>query len=283
LAVAAVVAALVGAYLISPWSDGSEPREGRSNAAPVDAPVPSGTSDVGPTSTHVHDHRCPDAGQRVGTRWRCVTQDAILLSAWAFTTKPDAAQEQRAAEFVDRVTSSIERYADVEAARRDGYLFNDRLSWVETTKGTQFGSAARSELAAGTVAHLVNERLANDGTTADPEHPEALMYATDGSKYVLVGAMFLAPIGVDGPQVGGPLTTWHVHDKGDVVCWDGAASVGFAKLVPGDPRYEPSGGCARGAARKESPQMLHVWLDRPTLSATFDSEMSDSEAAALLR
>ena len=284
VAVAATIAVLVGAYFVSPLSDPTaEPDAAGTASAALPASLgldPSGPSE--PAEEGAHDHHCPDAGDQVDGGWRCVTENAILVSEWSFTTEPDEAQEAAADRFVAETSEAIARYADVEAARADGYVFDDRTAWVETTAGTEFADLARSELASGAVAHLVNERLANDGVAADPEHPEALMYATNGDRYVLVGAMFIAPLGTDGPQVGGPMTTWHIHNKGDVVCWDGSAAVGFARLQPGDPRYEPSGGCARGTALEESPQMLHVWLDQETTADAFDSEMSTAQARELV-
>jgi len=284
-AVAAVIAVLTAAYLVSPMSERStDLDDSRAAATRLEASLGfdgDGASETG--EAEEHDHHCPDAGTQVASGWRCVTENATLVSKWSFTTEPSAAQDAAAARFVDEVTAAIARYADVDVARADGYTFNDREAWVRNTTGTEWAASAKSELRSGAVAHLVNERFANDGVAADPQHPEALMYATDGAKFVLVGALFVAPEGTDGPQVGGPLTTWHIHDKGDVVCWDGVAAVGFARFEAGDTRYEPSGGCARGAARKESPQMLHVWLDQPNVSDAFNSEMSTTRAAELVQ
>lgn len=263
------VLAVVAGYLISPLSNEVD----RSSSADLVTPGDSGDS---------HNHHCDGRGEQTSTGWICVVEHAQLRSEWPFDAVPTN-EERRAAEaFVTATEERLRALESVDAAHAAGYTFNDRLAWLQTVAGTPLEEPSRAEIGSGVVVHLVNEDLANDGIASDPAKPDAVMYATDGEKYVLVGAMFLAPDGSDGPQIGGPLTTWHEHTQGDVVCWVGSAPVGFARFRPGDERYRPTGGCERGETRPVSPQMLHVWLGRPSLEATFDDEMSTSEAAELV-
>lgn len=244
--------------------------------ASSDAPVELGVPDE-------HSHHCPDAGVRTGDGWTCDVVHARLLSSQPFDAAPTAAQTADAASFADAVeASATRRFQDVDAARRAGYTFDERAAWLANATGTPWEQEAVDQLAAGTVTHLVNQAAAKDDAVADPNAPEALMYATDGNRFVLVGALFLARDGSPGPQIGGPLTTWHVHTEGDVVCWDGSAPVGFSRLLEGDERYEPSGGCAAGAPRSTSPEMLHVWFGRSDLGESFSAEMTSSEAARII-
>lgn len=230
-----------------------------------------------------HDHECPGAGDRVGDRWRCETEHAVLHSEWPFDRLPTPDEWEAARRFAEVAEEeAVRRYTDVAAARADGFTFDDRLAHLESVRGHEIESAEAATLAAGTITHVVDERRANDGRPLDPREPDALMYATDGVRHVLVGLMFLAPPESRPEQVGGPLTTWHSHVKGDVVCWLGAAPVGFARLLPGDDRYRPSGGCPRGEALAESPRMLHVWFGPDRLADVFHSEMTDEQAGAVL-
>ncbi|MDZ7731740.1 MAG: hypothetical protein U5R31_00305 [Acidimicrobiia bacterium] len=89
-----------------------------------------------------------------------------------------------------------------------------------------------------------------DGEIVNPDKPESLMYASDGT---LEGAMFLMEdVASHGPLVGGCLTTWHIHDN---LCYtsspipDGTVN-GLSDLT----------GCGGDSMVRVTPEMLHVWV-----------------------
>jgi hypothetical protein len=68
------------------------------------------------------------------------------------------------------------------------------------------------------VWHYTNDQNASDGRILDPTHPEGLLYGrTDRHGLVLIGAFYLMEDpSMHGPEVGGCLTRWHVHQAGAV-------------------------------------------------------------------
>ncbi len=105
--------------------------------------------------------------------------------------------------------------------------------------------------------HYENREFLLDDRILDCDRPEYLMYypGPEGTRK-LVGFMFYARTPTErGPQIGGPLTTWHFHRWSKQVCTvDGVIDVGWA--VDGE--------CEEGVGSHRSPEMLHVWLiDRP--------------------
>jgi hypothetical protein len=103
--------------------------------------------------------------------------------------------------------------------------------------------------------HFQNDAFLLDDRILDADHPEFLMYSSDGRS--LLGLMFLMPHSEPGPQVGGPLTVWHYHLWNGIRCFrDGVIPLGTA---PREGRR-----CKEGVPSLRSPEMLHVWLiDRP--------------------
>ena len=88
-----------------------------------------------------------------------------------------------------------------------------------------------------------------DGRVLDPAHPETLVWWTGpGDRLTLVGVMYTAAKGSDGPTVGGPVTRWHDHES----CRDPATG---AKL--GRPAH---GTCPDGQVYRRSGEMMHVWF-----------------------
>jgi len=103
--------------------------------------------------------------------------------------------------------------------------------------------------------HLINWDYINDDHTLDPNYPESLVYATGGGTPKLVSAMFMLKTGetLDTvPDVGGPLTQWHIHDN---LCF---SNDGGNPVVAG--LTLPDGSC-RAPLQKLTPvPMLHVWI-----------------------
>jgi hypothetical protein len=146
-------------------------------------------------------------------------------------------QERRAVELIEATLRELPKYADPAAAVAVGY--------------TSIGDAGTG------TEHYIKSDLIDDDVLLDPTAPESLVYAVDGDRRTLAGAMYIAsPRPADDPtltQWAGPLMTWHKHDN---LCWaigdDGEAEV--VGVIDGN------GNCANGVrAGGESP-MVHVWI-----------------------
>lgn len=106
--------------------------------------------------------------------------------------------------------------------------------------------------------HYINWSYINDDKILDPDYPESLVYQPnpDGTK-TLVSAMYMLPDGetLDTvPDVGGPLTQWHIHDN---LCFSNDPSETGEAVVIG--LTNAQGTCTRGVKLQENP-MLHVWI-----------------------
>ena len=61
--------------------------------------------------------------------------------------------------------------------------------------------------------HYSSPAARTDGAVLDPTRPEGLVYYTvDGQTPVLLGAVFVAPRGVEAPTPAADLVVWHSHD-----------------------------------------------------------------------
>lgn len=126
--------------------------------------------------------------------------------------------------------------------------------WYDYEKGMASGY----ELQFNDEAHYVNRKFLFDDGLLDPTRPEFLMYYDTSLGKRLVGFMFYVKRArAHGPQVGGPLTTWHFHVWSSPHCFIGGL---HAIGVP-----NAKGACERGRPASRSPEMLHVWLvDHPS-------------------
>ena len=131
------------------------------------------------------------------------------------------AEEQAAADKLVRDTkAAITRYAGTGRAMVDGYQ--------------PFGGPGRDR-----AQHYVNDSYRRNSAVLDPNQIESLVYGwTDRHGVVLIGALYVMPkAGMPGPEIGGCLTQWHIHEIG------------------------PRDHNGKGA---EFPEMLHVWtVDMP--------------------
>jgi hypothetical protein len=103
--------------------------------------------------------------------------------------------------------------------------------------------------------HLINWSYINDDKVLDPDYPEALVYNVRNGKRELESAMFMLKPGstLDTvPDIGGPLTQWHIHDN---LCFtDDPVAPRVAGLTA-------SGGSCRAPLVKLEPvPMIHVWI-----------------------
>jgi hypothetical protein len=102
--------------------------------------------------------------------------------------------------------------------------------------------------------HYVNWSYSNDGHILDPKRPESVVYEVRNGKQTAVAAMYALPFGSnfgDVPDVGGPLTQWHVHR--DLCLSDNPEQRLVVGLVALD------GKCGPGTTKAGDTPMLHVW------------------------
>lgn len=100
--------------------------------------------------------------------------------------------------------------------------------------------------------HYINGEYRTDGRVLDPDRPESLVYQVRGGEKQLVAAMYMAEPGTTldtTPDIGGPLTQWHIHDN---LCF--AESGQVAGLT------DASGNCAPPLVKPEAVPMIHVWI-----------------------
>ena len=100
--------------------------------------------------------------------------------------------------------------------------------------------------------HYLNPANMNDDKLLDPDFPESLVYDTSVTPKKLVAAMFMMNTGDtldDVPELGGPLTQWHVHDN---LCFSGARVAGLTDV---------EGNCADGLSKGAATPMIHVWIE----------------------
>jgi hypothetical protein len=102
--------------------------------------------------------------------------------------------------------------------------------------------------------HFVNWSYVNDGHLLDPTHPESLVYEMVNGQQRVAAAMYMMPFGsrfTDVPDVGGPLTQWHVHSS--LCLTDDPEQKVLAGFAGGD---QP---CPAGTEKAGNTPMLHVW------------------------
>ena len=100
--------------------------------------------------------------------------------------------------------------------------------------------------------HYINDEYRTDGKVLDADRPESLVYQVRGGEKQLVAAMYMAEPGTTldtTPEIGGPLTQWHIHDN---LCFTPAGQV--AGIT------DAEGSCAPGLVKPEPVPMIHVWL-----------------------
>ncbi len=108
-----------------------------------------------------------------------------------------AGDEQRADDIVKQLRAAIEKYQDVDVARRDGFR--------------EFAPNVPSPM-----KHFTNWRYAAEASSKfDPTEPTSLLYEKKDGKYRLIGAMFTAPKTFTEEQLDArvPLSVaqWHAH------------------------------------------------------------------------
>ncbi|HLZ72120.1 MAG TPA: hypothetical protein VKV26_19615 [Dehalococcoidia bacterium] len=144
-------------------------------------------------------------------------------------TPPTPEQVAAANQLAANTAAGIARYRDLAAATADGYR------------------ATTNPL--GPTVHYLNPKYMHDGKILDPQAPEVLVYANTRSGPLLLGAMYVMPKpGEYGPDPGGSITRWHMHDN---VCF---TATGFVVGV-----LSPFGTCPAGSFNAPTAYMMHVW------------------------
>ena len=133
------------------------------------------------------------------------------------------------------------RWRDPRAAKRDGF---------DTTRPKRVRGETRVMW-----FHSESRRNHGDDAYLDPARPDTLIYAdAPGRPLSLVGVMFSMPRGVQGSNLGGPITRWHWH----AVCTGGVKR----GLKP-----RKDGTCPGGTRLFGGSEMLHVWFTGELRSA----------------
>jgi hypothetical protein len=176
------------------------------------------------------------------------------MKMYGSTTPPTSAQIIAVGQLIQATDASLARYENVQAAFAAGYTY------ILRTNGEE---------------HLLYEgpNPAYDGL--HPETPSSLVYAINVPHHapILLGAMYIEPDGVDGPQIGGSLTRWHSHLT---VCDGGRPTIaGFDVQLRGS--CDPATWTPRYTG-----QMLHVWIV-PYPGGVFSDDLSQAATDAAVR
>lgn len=146
-------------------------------------------------------------------------------------------QQARAELLVENTIARLPQFADVEQLEERGFhSIGDGFTGHE---------------------HFLNWDYINDDHILNPDYPESLVFEVQpNGDRKLVSAMFMTREGValsDVPDVGGPLTQWHVHDD---LCFNGDP---VAPRVVGVTTV--GGSCSAGQVKFKPTPMIHVWID----------------------
>jgi hypothetical protein len=153
-------------------------------------------------------------------------------------------QQQRAEELVEINLERLPQFAAEGPNQADAARLNELGYYSIGDAGTGF-------------EHWVNWPSFDDEYILDPDHPESLVFKVDGpNQKTLAAAMYMLRPGDqlgDEPDVGGPLTQWHVHED---LCYAGETN----QWVVADVAMPPDE-CRPGTSRLGEPiPMMHVWI-----------------------
>lgn len=148
------------------------------------------------------------------------------------------AQLARAEQLVRDTLRDLPRFADPNTAFSAGYRsIGDSITGDE---------------------HFVKWANLADGRILDSKFPESLVYEIRNGRKTLVAAMYTLEIGqgfADVPDVGGPLTQWHVHND---LCLADDPTDPLRKVVSS--LTSTDGACPAGTTKAGGVPMIHVWI-----------------------
>jgi hypothetical protein len=146
------------------------------------------------------------------------------------------AEQARAEQLVRDTLRDLPHYANSSTAYADGYRsIGDKFTGDE---------------------HYVKWAYLSDGRILDSKHPESLVYEMRNGKETLVAAMYMLELGqtfADVPDIGGPLTQWHVHTD---LCLVDDPNDPLRKVVS----LSANGTCPPGSSKATATPMIHVWI-----------------------
>jgi hypothetical protein len=177
-----------------------------------------------------------------------------IMQMYGSPNAPTAAQVTAAANLIKETDASLARYENVNNAIAAGFTY--RLA----TNGEE---------------HLLYDGNNPAYQGLNPQYPSSLVYATNvkGHAPILLGAMYLMPDGVNGPQVGGGMTRWHSHLQ---ICEGGRLVIAGFNVVE-------RGQCNPSTWKDQyTTQMLHVWVV-PYSGGVFSDDLSTAATTAAAR
>jgi hypothetical protein len=160
-----------------------------------------------------------------------IATDAIDLAGTPGVTP---AEQTRAQNLIRGTISGLRRFATPAEAYAAGYR--------------SIGDAATGD------EHYVNWAYVNDGHILDPQRPESIVYEYRNGAQRAVAAMYMLPFGntfANVPDVGGPLTQWHVHAD---LCLTNNPQQRIVSSIT-----SINGACPTGTSKAGDTPMLHVW------------------------
>ena len=150
--------------------------------------------------------------------------------------------------------SGVPGVSPQQQARAENLLASSVMflpQWSDPAFDTANGFVSIGDGGTG-VEHYVNPAFMADHTILDPNKPEALVFNTRVTPKRLEAAMYMLTPGstlADAPDIGGPLTQWHIHNN---LCFNAQGRV--AGLTQGD------GSCAGNLFKGPETPMIHVWI-----------------------
>ncbi len=229
LAGAAVIVAALAVPAMA--SAGSHEHASPEHARPEHAGPERGHDSAAAGSTHEHAGQSGAVEQAVPPKPYDPTKPIDLGGVEGVTPE----QQARAESLLTMTIARLPRYTDTATAEADGFH--------------SVGDASTGD------EHYVNWSYVNDGRILDPDYPESLVYQVRGGVKTLVAAMFMLPDGstLDTvPDVGGPLTQWHIHD--DICFTADPVAPRIAGIIG------VGSACRPPTVKKAAMPMLHVWI-----------------------
>jgi hypothetical protein len=193
--------------------------------------------------------------------------DMVLYGS---TAAPTAGQVLAAAQLVRETDTSLQRYANVQAAFAAGYTS------VIKTNGEE---------------HLFYSGTNPSYQGLNPQDPSSLVYAINVPNHapILLGAMYVMGGPQNGPQIGGGLTRWHSHL---VICVNGHRAIAGFGIQVGQIQAAGHGNYREVSIRdscnparwqdRYTAQMLHVWVV-PYAGGVFSDDLSVAATNAAVR
>jgi hypothetical protein len=156
-----------------------------------------------------------------------------------------AEQQARAEDLVELNLEELPQWAAEGPNQADAEWLNSQGYYSIGDAGTGF-------------EHWMNWPSLADDKILDPDQPESLVFKVDGpNEKTLAAAMYMLEPGDqlgDEPDIGGPLTQWHVHQD---LCYAGEPN----QWVVADVAMPPEE-CRPGTTRLGEPiPMIHVWIE----------------------